>query len=202
MKTNQKTTLAISTLAIGTLLCTPSAFADPAATTVIAQDPSPAPTIAPDATVIGVDANMVAGLTVTGAGAKPVTLTTKGQAPRTAIAKAGTPVAFRKLTPGTSYAVAIAGKTIGTATPLAAPGAAFGLTVSTTETPGKVELNWQHRAAHAEGTISYTVTATPVGAPPPASAGFAVIRATSSMTSATLTGLKTDALYTFAVTPT
>ena len=206
MKTNQKTTLTITSLAIGTLLCTPSAFADPAATTVIAQDPTPAPTVAPDATVIGVDANIVAGLTVTGAAGKPVTVTAKGQAPRMATASPAAPVVFRKLTTGVPYAVAIAGRTIGTATPLAAPGAAFGLTVSTTTTTGSVQLDWQHQAARSEGKVNYAITATPSATPagtqPRTAAAVAPVRATVNVTSATLTGLDTDVLYTFTVTPT
>ncbi|MDP2289117.1 MAG: fibronectin type III domain-containing protein [Actinomycetota bacterium] len=202
MKTNHKAILAITTLAAGTLIYTPAAFADPVASSVIAQDPTPAPTVAPDATVIGVDANIVAGLTVTGAAGKPVTVTAKGQAPRMATSSPAAPVVFRKLATGVPYAVAIAGRTIGTATPLAAPGSAFGLTVSTTATPGSVQLDWQHQAARSEGKVNYTITATPTGTQPRTAAAAAPVRKTSNVTSATLTGLNPDTLYTFTVTPT
>ncbi|MDO8731948.1 MAG: fibronectin type III domain-containing protein [Actinomycetota bacterium] len=202
MKTNRKATLAITTLAAGTLIYAPAAFADPVASSVIAQDPTPAPTVAPDATVIGVDANIVGGLTVTGAAGKPVTVTAKGQAPRMATAGPGAPVVFRKLSTGVPYAVAIAGRTIGIATPLAAPGAAFGLTVSTTTTPGSVQLDWQHQTARSEGKVSYTITATPTGTQLRTAAEVAPVRAIANVTSATLTGLNPDTLYTFTVTPT
>ncbi|MBK9738747.1 MAG: hypothetical protein IPO93_04375 [Actinobacteria bacterium] len=151
--------------------------------------------------MVGVDANLVAGLTVTGAGGRKVTVAAKGERPRSLAPAAGDSAVFRRLKPGRVYTITVAGTRIGTAVPLGDVGPAFGLTVSTTGTPDEVLLRWSHRPANAQGpAISYTVTATPVGVIGPISDGPAEITGT---TAATTTRMVVDPTtrYTFTVTP-
>ena len=179
----------------------PLASATPVANSLIAQDSTPAP-LAPATVVVGVDADIPLGLTVRGSAGKPVTVQAVGEKARTGIAaKAGAPVVFTKLTAGKAYTVSIAGKRIGTVTPVAAPSPAWGLTVSTTDTAGAVALEWKHQVTKDQGKIAYQVTATPRGMDGRSLPAQKAVMATSSATSWTLDGLDPSVLYTFSVTP-
>ena len=166
---------------------------------VIATDPTT--TAAPAALLIGVDANVVEGLSVTGHGGRTVTVTTAGQSARSITAPATKAAVFRHLTPGRAYAVAIGGMRVGTATPVAQVSPATGLVVRATTVPGQVELTWQHTRTRATGgpRISYDLTATPLAASSARTA--AVVSGTASTTTASLAGLDPAALYTITVTP-
>ena len=197
------TTLALAAgivLAV-TALGAPSAVADTGPGEVVAADTAEAPVPPATARVVGVDANVVAGLTVTGAGGRKVTVSTKGERPRTLTPGTARSAVFRRLTPGRVYTVTVAGTRVGTAVPLAAVGPAHGLTVSTTAAPDQVLLRWSHRPARAQGpAISYTVTATPIGVIGKASDSATAVTGT---TAATVTELVIDPAtrYTFTVTP-
>ena len=131
---------------------------------LLAQDTTPAPANI-RATVIGIDANIVRCLSISGHGGKRVTATAKGQRTRTVTAPASKPAILRNLTPGVRYTVAIAGRRIGTAVPLAQVGAASRLSVETTGVPGTVRLTWTHAPTPGEGPgIAFEVTATPINA--------------------------------------
>lgn len=172
---------------------------------VIAQDTAAPPVLAPDAMLVGVDANVPNGLTVTGARGKLVTVSAKGEASRTATAAATAPVVIRNLTPGKAYNVAIGGVRIGTATPLSAPAAAYGLTVATTDITGEVILTWQQQAKSTQGQLTYDVAATPQTASTRATdrstATMLPVTMKSQLTTARLTGLNAQTLYTFSVVP-
>lgn len=185
----------------GTIALAPMASAEPIASSLIAQDNTPAPTVAPAAAVVGVDANIPAGLTVNGSQGKPVSIATKGEKTRITVGKPGAPVVFRALTPGKVYTVSIAGKRIGTATPVATPSPAWGLTVSTTDAAGSVALSWQHQVTRPQGAVSYTVTATPRGFDARALPSLKQATATAATTTWQLDGLDPSMLYTFTVVP-
>ena len=166
---------------------------------VLAQDTTPAPATVP-ADVVGIDTNIVAGLTVTGHQGKRVTATAKGRPTRSVTTAASKPAVLKGLAPGVRYTVRIGGRKVATAIPLAQVGAASGLRVETTGTPGAVQLSWTHTAAVHEGDdVSYDITATPLMAD--GSDGPAVVTATATGSSATLTGLDTTVRYRFTVTP-
>ena len=151
--------------------------------------------------MVGVDANLIAGLTVTGAGGRKVTVTAKGERPRTLTPAAASSAVFRRLTPGRTTPSPWPAPASAPAVPLAAVGPAYGLTVSTTAAPDEVLLRWSHRPAKAQGpAISYTVTATPVGIIGKSSDAATTITGT---TAATVTELAIDPAtrYTFTVTP-
>ena len=200
------TSLAAGALAVGlalavTGLAATTAVADTGPGEVVAADTAAPPVRPATARIVGVDANVIAGLTVTGAGGRKVTVTAKGERPRTLTPAPSSSAVFRRLTPGRTYTVAVAGTRVGTAVPLAAVGPAFGLTVSTTAAPDEVMLSWSHRPAKAQGpVISYTVTATPVGMIGKSSDAATTITGT---TAATVTELAIDPAtrYTFTVTP-
>ena len=99
-----------------------TAVADTGPGEVVAADTAAPPVQSATARMVGVDANVVAGLTVTGAGGRKVTVTTKGERPRTLTPVATSSAVFRRLTPGRTYTVTVAGTRIGTAVPLAAVG--------------------------------------------------------------------------------
>lgn len=195
------------------VIATPVALAGGAsaatpADTVIAADPAPAPPAAPSATpvaatvarVVGIDASIVNGLTVSGAKGATVTLTARGEKPRTLTPKANAVAVFRQLTPGVTYTVAIGGTRVGTGVPVAAVGPAYGLTVSTTGTPDEVLLAWSHKPAKGQGQqVSFDVTATPIAAIGRASDAPAI----SGTTTATITTMALDPTvkYAFTVTP-
>lgn len=193
--------IATCTLALAAAVAVP-ATAAPADGSLIAEDTAPAPVVAPDATVVGVDANLVAGLSVRGHQGKPVTIAAKGEKARTGMAKASSPVVFKGLTPGKAYTVSIDGQRIGVATPVAKPGAAYGLKVATTGTPGAVRLSWSQQALRTAGKVTYQVTATPAGLMGRSGKAAAPVSLTTASTQAELTGLATDTLYTFTITPT
>lgn len=195
------TGIATCMLALAAAVAVP-ATAAPLEGAVIAEDTTPAPTVAPDATLVGVDANVVGGLTVRGHQGKPVTVSTKGEKPRTAVARASSPAVFRNLTAGKSYAVSIGGQRIGTATPVSKPGAAYGLKVATTSTPDGVRLTWSQQAKRSAGKVTYQVTATPDGVNQRSGKTVAPMSLTSSVTQAEITGLDPNTLYTFTITPT
>ena len=199
-RTTLATTIATVTIALAAL--TAPARAATAAGSLIAEDTTPAPVQTPDASVIGVDANIVAGLSVTGHRGRPVTLTSRGEKPRTATAPASKPVVFRGLTAGRAYVVAIDGSRIGAATPVSKPGAAYGLKVATTATPGEVELAWSQQASRTAGKVNYRVTAAPVvGLAARSGSTLAPMTITAATTEAVISGLDTGVLYTFTVTP-
>lgn len=172
---------------------------------IIAQDNTPPPAAPSSSVTVGVAANVVGGLTITGARGKPVTVSAQGLKPLTVKSSKTAPVVIRGLVPGTAYNVAIGGVRIGTATPLAAPGATYGLTVSTTSTNGQVQLTWKQQAALAQGALTFDVSATPVNPAVPAftsrSASAAPLTVRSQLTAATLAGLDPNTLYTFTVIP-
>ena len=200
----KRTTLAatIATVTIGLVALAAPAQAATSAGSLIAEDTTPAPVQAPGASVIGVDANVVAGLSVTGHRGKPVTVTGKGEQPRTATAVAAKPVVFRGLTAGKAYTVAIDGRRVGTVTPVSKPGAAYGLKVATTEVPGQVTLTWSQQASRNAGRLTYQVAATPTGAMTARSGStLAPMTLTASTTEVVISGLDTNELYTFTVTP-
>ena len=184
------------------------AFAGPAAAdtiavetppVVLAQDLTPAPATVP-ADVVGIDANIVAGLTVTGHQGKRVTAAAKGRTTHSVMVTADKAAVLKGLTPGVRYTVRIGGRTVATAIPLAQVGGAAGLRVETTGTPGAVQLTWTHAiSAHEGDDVSYDITATPLLAD--GTDGPAVVTATASGSTATLTGLDTAARYRFTVTP-
>lgn len=184
-----------------------SASAATPADTVIAADPTPAPPAAAVASpaptvqrVVGIDASIVNGLVVSGAKGAAVTVTARGEKPRTLTPKGTAPAVFRQLTPGATYTVAIGGTRVGTGVPVAAVGPAYGLTVSTTSTADEVLLRWSHTPAKGQGTaISYDVTATPIAAIGRTSSAPAI----SGTTTATVTTMALDPTvkYTLSVTP-
>ena len=192
--------MVIAAVAIG-VVAAPLAQAEPIANALIAQDTSAAP-VAPGTVVVGVDANLPAGLTVRGVAGKQVTVQTAGEPVRTVTASKTTGTAvFTKLTAGKAYTVSIAGKRIGTATPLATPSPAWGLTVSTTDKTGAVALEWKHQLTKAQGKVAYQVTATPRGVDGRSLPSAKAMTAVSTGTSSTLEGLDPTVLYTFTVAP-
>ena len=200
------TSLASAVLAAGIVLATTAlgatpAIADTGPGEVVAADLAAPPAQPATARMVGVDANLVAGLTVTGAGGRKVTVAAKGERPRSFAPAAGRSAVFRRLTPGRVYTIIVAGTRVGTGVPLAAVGPAYGLTVSTTGTPDEVLLRWSHRPAKAQGpAITYTVTASPVGVIGKSSDAATE---TTGTTSATVTRMVVDPAtrYTFTVTP-
>jgi hypothetical protein len=135
-------------------------------------------------------------IVVTRHGGRSVTLFAKGERIRRVLAPGRRPATFTGLTAGRVYTVAIGGQPIGAVVALNAPTAASGLTVRTTDTPGTVTLTWRHRPSAATGgrAIRYDVRATSRTAPP-------VTATVTGALSTRLTGLATDAVYTFRVTP-
>ncbi len=210
MKVNMPIALvAIAAPAILTAAIALSPTAHAQAGTVIAQDLAAAPLLPPQAQVIGVDADVVNGITVRGSQGQPVTLSAPGEKTRVARGTGSGPVVFTGLKPGKTYGVWIAGVRIALATPVASPGAAFGLTVTTTSASNQLQLSWRQQASAAGGAIRYLVTATPVEAaslqatprslaevsPAPA------VSMTVSLPAALISGLDLDTLYAFTVTP-
>jgi hypothetical protein len=166
---------------------------------LVAQDTSPAPATIP-ARIVGIDANIVAGLTITGHPGGRISASAKGHPTRSVLARTGRPAVLKGLTPGVRYAITIAGRRIGTAIPLAQVGPAAGLRVATTDTPGTVHITWSHTPARGEGSaVSFEVTAIPLAADGTDTAP--VITHTATSTTATLSDLDADARYRFTVTP-
>jgi hypothetical protein len=139
---------------------------------------------------------------IRGSAGKPVTVQAAGEKARTAVAaKPSAAVVFTKLTPGKAYTVSIAGKRIGTATPVTAPSPAWGLTVSTTDKTGAVALEWKHQPTKAQGKVAYQVTATPRGLDGRSLSASTAVTSSAPATSWTLDGLDPSVLYTFTVAP-
>ncbi len=120
----------------------------------------------------------------------------------TKAASASGTATFNNLTPGVTYTFTAAGQTtqlraIEATTP------ATHLTVFTTDTAGAVTLTWDHKNTITQGDVNYEITATPAQEPQT----DANLRAKLTLTKQskdqefTLTGLNTDVLYTFTVTP-
>ena len=174
-------------IALG-LIVTPAA-----ADEIIAVDNSTA--VAP-ATVPRAIASKPRTIVVSNHGGHSVVLFAKGEPIRRDLAPGSAPAVFTGLTPGRTYTVAIGGQPMGAVVALDRPAAASGLTVRTTSTPDSVSLTWRHTATPATGgaDLTYDVTATSPAAPTTRTT------VTGSHT-ATLTGLDTDAIYTFTVTP-
>ena len=199
---NTLTKIATS-IPIALLMLAPAAtpaLADSAPDTVIAADTTPeppAPAVPAAASLavsrmVGIDANIVNGLTVTGAGGSRVTLSARGERTRTAKPARNGAATFRSLTAGKAYAVRVNGTLVGTGTPVGAVGPAIGLTVSTTATPDEVLLRWNQRPTAGQGTsISYTVLAKPV-----------TTLGRSSTTAPEISGVTTDRAATLALDPT
>ncbi len=172
----------------------PPAVADTAPDTVIAADTTPEPTppalAASVSRMVGIDANVVNGLSITGAGGSRITLTARGERTRTATPTRAKAAVFRGLTPGTAYTVRVNGAIIGTGTPVGRVGSAVGLTVSTTSAADEVLLRWNQRPTRGQGpSISYTVTARPVTA------------LGRSTTAAEISGVTTERAATLALDP-
>lgn len=205
MNTLTKLTMSIP---IALLLLAPMAtpvLADTAPDTVIAADTTPEPPApaapAPVSRMVGIDANIVNGLTVTGAGGSRVTLTARGERTRTAKPARTSTAAFRNLTAGKAYTVRINGTLVGTGTPVAAVGPAVGLTVSTTSAPDEVLLRWNQRPTRGQGAaVSYTIVAKPATALGRTTTTTAEVSGTTTDRTATL-ALDPATRYAFTVTP-
>lgn len=179
------------TLTALTAVCAPPAMADE----VIAQDPAASvSTIASN--VPTARASRPRQITVTNHGGRSVTLFAKGERIRRVLAPGARPAVFSGLTAGRVYTVAVGSEPIGTVVALDAPAAAAGLVVRSTRTPGTVTLTWRHPATAATGgrTIAYDITARSGTAP-------AVTTSVIGTRTTTLSGLSTDAAYTFSVVP-
>lgn len=135
-------------------------------------------------------------ITVSNHRGKSVVLFAKGEQIRRNLSPGTKPATFTGLTAGRLYTVSVGGQPIGTVVALDAPSAASGLRVSTTDRPGTVALEWQHKATRASGgsDVEFVVTATSATAPE-------VSAAVRGVHTAELTGLDPQALYSFTVTP-
>ncbi len=213
--TQRATIVAITSAAILSLglgLTLPAAHAAETATApagvVLAADTTPAPApaqaqVAPVARVIGIDANVVSGLSVTAPKGATVTLGAKGEKNRSKkIAAATKPAVFTGLTAGKMYTVSIDGKRVGTGTPVKAPGAAYNLTVTSTGQPTSALVTWKYQSAPNAGAIEYEVRATPVTGQLPTARSADLTRSViAKTTEAVMMDLDPDLLYTFTVTP-
>jgi hypothetical protein len=143
----------------------------------------------------------VGSITVTAPAKTKVMVSSKKFRQAKLASSAGT-ATFNNLTPGVTYTFAAAGQ----ATKLRAIEAtapASNLTVFTTDEAGTVTLTWDHKTTLAQGDVNYEITAAPVQ---DTSMDLSQ-RASLTLTQVSrdqefrLTGLNTDALYTFTVTP-
>jgi|GEM_PF-371327 len=171
---------------------------------VVDATPAPAPVpVAPVARVIGIDANVVNGLSVTAPKGSNVKITTKGAKSFTKkVNSKGAPIVFKRLVPGKKYSVVVNGTTVGTGTPVNAPGAAYNLTITSTGSATSALVTWKYQSAPKAGTIGYDVTAIPVAGQLPTARSLEMKRSiTSETTEAVVGNLDPDVLYTFTVTP-
>lgn len=162
---------------------------------VVAQDASAAQ--APEAmNVPRAVASKPRTITVSNHKGKSVVLFGKGEKIRRNLAPGSKPVTFTGLTAGKVYTVAVGGEPIGTVVALNAPQAAAGLKVSTTDTPGTVQLEWQHKQTKATGgaDTEYVVTASSPTAED-------ITTTVVGQRTVELSGLDPQALYSFSVTP-
>ncbi len=174
---------------------------------ILATDTTPAPApaqVAPVARVIGIDANVVSGLSVTAPKGATVTLSAKGEKNRSRkIVAATKPAVFTGLTAGKTYTVAVDGKPVGTGMPVKAPGAAYNLTVTSTGAPTSALVTWKYQSPTlAAGVIEYEVRATPVAGQLPTTRSADLTRSMIvTTTEVVLVDLDPDLLYTFTVIP-
>jgi hypothetical protein len=205
MKTSRKTLVSV----LATTLCltfaglggAQSAIAN--VTQVVASAPASSGSskiIAQDNTnVLSAKETAVGQITVNAPAGTQVTAKAKNFRATKTSRKNGT-VVFTKLTPGVPYTfTADKQKTQVRAITTTSP--ASELTVFTTPIAGSVELTWEHNDTPAQGIVSYEVTATPLTSIPVAKRGELTQVRSSTTREFTLTGLNTDALYTFTVTP-
>ena len=192
-------TLAATALVGTALFAAPAAHAATVATAsnnnsgvVIAQDQS---------TTVQATPSAPRAITVTTAPRTLVTISAKGATAQSKMTNQQGQATFAKLDAGKQYTVTT-GDASTTVVPVIKVGKARGLTVTTTDQAGIVDLNWKHKATKARGgkSIGYTITATPMVATSEAS-GTAPITEEVNATSAELTGLDPTALYSFSVTP-
>ena len=186
----------------------PAGVASAPAGVVLVADTTPAPVAAPVnktpvTRVIGIDANVVNGLSVTAPKGSNVKISTKGAKSVTKkVNSKGAPVVFTQLVPGKKYAVTINGKKVGTGTPVNTPGAAYNLTITSTGKPTSALVTWKYQDARGQGIIDYQVSATPVAGQMPTARSAEMKRSITSETTEVVIGdLDADVLYTFTVTP-
>lgn len=184
--------LAAGALVLG--LASPALAGEVIAAEVVASAPAPNATVA--AQVPTAVASKPRTITVSNHRGRSVVLFAKGEQIRRNLSPGTKPATFTKLTAGRVYTVSVGGQPIGTVVALDAPSAASGLRVSTTDRPGTVALEWQHKATRATGgsDVEFVVTATSATAPE-------VSAAVRGVHAAELTGLEPQALYSFSVTP-
>ena len=211
-KTQKIGALAAVLLAGGAFLAAPAANA---ATLVAADQASASQTlVSQTGTVIAQDQTSM--LQATPSAPRAVTVTTEPGAlvtltarnankakPQSKVANKDGQATFTKLTAGTTYTVTANGKST-TVTPVVKVGKASDLKVMTTDQVGTVDLTWAHKSTKARGgnTIGYTITATPANAPANTTSNkLEPITIEATTTSAELTGLDPNALYSFSVTP-
>lgn len=103
-------------------------------------------------------------------------------------------VVFTGLTPGASYTV-ITASAATTVTVVGAPGDARNLTVTTTNASDALDLTWTHKDNATQGKVRYRVEAIPQDK------SFDPITDIVTKTSARVSGLDSNAIYTFRVTP-
>jgi len=189
----------------------PAGVASAPAGVVLVADTTPAPVAAPARTtpvtrVIGIDANVVNGLSITAPKGTNVTVSaknaTKAKSYTKKVNSKGAPVVFTQLVPGKKYAVTIDGKTVGTGTPVNAPGAAYNLTITSTGKLTSALVSWKYQDARGQGIIDYQVSASPVAGQMPTARSAEMKRSITSETTDVVIGdLDPDVLYTFTVTP-
>lgn len=187
----------VGALAAGALLlglASPASAGEVIAAEVVATAPAPNAIAAADVPMAV--ASKPRTITVSNHRGKSVVLFAKGEPIRRTLSPGTRPATFTKLTAGRVYTVSVGGQPIGTVVALDAPSAASGLRVSTTDRPGTVALEWQHKATRATGgsDVQFVVTATSATAPE-------VSAAVRGVHTAELTGLDPQALYSFTVTP-
>lgn len=190
-------TAMLGALAAGALilgLASPALAGEVIAAEVVASAPAPNATVA--AQVPTAVASKPRTITVSNHRGRSVVLFAKGEQIRRNLSPGTKPATFTTLTAGRLYTVSVGGQPIGTVVALDAPSAASGLRVSTTDRPGTVALEWQHKATRATGgsDVEFVVTATSATAPE-------VSAAVRGVHTAELTGLEPQALYSFSVTP-
>lgn len=193
--------IAATALAMMTLATPASAdtIAQDTPPVVVAQAQTPPPAALASARVVGIDANIVGGVTVTGHGGKTVAAVARGHATRTGRTTADRPLILKGLTPGVRYSIRIDGRRVGTAMPVAQVGPATGLRVESTDSPGTVLVIWTHTPTPAHGPVTFEVVATPIN--PDGTLGTDVVSITSTEGVATLIGLNPACRYQFTVTP-
>ena len=192
MRTTRIAAIAASlVLATGTILAPSGAFADQ----VIAQDLT---VTQPVNRAISVTPNAPNSLQIKAAPKTKITVKAKGVKTRSVTTNAQGSATVTKLVSGRNYTIA-AGANRVTATPVVPVTGATGLRVATTETPGNVELTWNHVDSPSQGAVSYRVTATPIVANQVAS--DETLTSTTTQKSIVLVGLDLSTRYEFAVTP-